>query len=409
MSVDGEPEIRILESEDDLRAALALFRTAMVGLPAGPPIPDGRIGDHLEPGRTHGAFVDGTLVGTVDATSGTLVLPGGRRVPHAGVTHVGVLPTHTRRGIVTALMRRQLRDARDRGDVVASLRASEATIYGRFGYGIASSTVRIEVDVRRAALRRTVPTGGPVRLGSFPDTWELLERTYSRNLPDRPGGIERTPLWWAPQRLRQAASTTPSYVAVHGEQGAEDGFVRYRPVGTDEWFTSRERTVVVDDFFAPTAEAHAALVRFLLGLDLVDRIVFATMPVDDPLPWLLTDHRAARIGAMSDETWLRILDVPATLAARRYGGAGAVRIGVTDPLFDDNTGVYVIEPSGVERVGGPADLELDVADLGSLLLGGVDVRTLVAAGRVRVNDPAAVATAHALFAWPQAPFAGTMF
>jgi len=409
MSSQDGPEIRVLASEAELRRALVLFRTAMVGLPPGPSYPDGRIGEYLEPGRTYGAFVDGGLVGTVDATTGDLVVPGGRRVQHAAVTHVGVLPTHTRRGIVTALLRRQLRDGRERGDVVATLRASEATIYERYGYGLASATERIEVDVRRAALRPTVPEAGPVRFCSYPQAWDLLERIYSRNLPDRPGGIERTPRWWAAQRLRPV-SAGPSYVVVHGAEGAEDGFVRYRPVDTAQWFTSRDRTVVVDDFFAPTPEAHASLVRFLLGLDLVDRIVFATMPVDDPLPWMLTDQRAATVGPRSDETWLRILDVPAALAARSYRGGGAtVRIAVSDPLFDDNTGVFEIGPSGAVRVDGPPDLGLGVAELGSLLLGGVDIGNLIAVGRVRVRTAEAASVAHDLFAWPRAPFAGTMF
>ncbi len=405
----GEPEIRVLGTEQELRQAMALFRTAMVGLPPGPDYPEGRMGDYLEEGRTLGAFLDGALVGTVDATSGFLVLPGGARVPHAGVTHIGVLPTHTRRGVVTSLVRHQLRAAQDRGDVVASLRASEATIYGRFGYGIASMSTTLEVDTHRAVLHPNVTEGGPVRFAQDSEVWDLLERIYSEHATDRPGRIERTSYWWASQRFRFSAVSGPVYVAVHGNAGAEDGFVRYRPENTGEWFGGRERTIVVSDFFAPTAESHAGLVRFLLSLDLVDRIVFDGVPADDPLPWMLTDHRGARVASVSDETWLRILDVRRALEARSFVGAGRVRIAVTDPVFAENTAVFEISADGVSTSSDPAHLELGIAELGSLMLGGVGCHALAGAGRITVHDGAALPVADALFTWPVAPFAGTMF
>ncbi len=410
MSRYGEPEVRILESETELLQAMALFRTAMVGLPPAD-YPAGKIDDYLEPGRTYGAFVDGELAGTVDAFSGEIVLPGGVRVPHAAVTHIGVLPSHTRRGVLTALVQRQLRDARDRGDVIATLRASEATIYGRFGYGIATWSAETEIDVRRSALRPGAPEGGSVRLVSGPGHWGVLRRIHARNLPARPGTLDRWSRWWASQELRAKVTPGPQYVAVHGEAGHEDGFVRYRPVPADpqQWFSSDNPAVQVDDFFAPTPEAHAGLLRFLLRLDLVDRIRFAELPTDDPMPWLLRDHRAVRVRSVSDETWLRVLDVERALAARSYEGAGTVTVGVVDPLFPENEGTYAISAGGSARSGDPADLRTGMAELGSVLLGGVTWRELAAAGRVEVRHPDAVHTADGLFAWAPAPFAGTSF
>lgn len=195
------PEIRVLDTETELIASSNLFRTAMVGLPVLPPYEPGQIRELLEPGRTLGAFVDGAMVGTADSATSGLTLPGGRRVPHAAVTHVGVLPTHTRRGVLTALMRHQLRDARDRGEVVATLRASEANIYGRFGYGAASITHTVELDVRRARLRPSVAAGGPVRLLEPGAVWELLPRIVAANPSTRPGTIDRIPLWWRGREL----------------------------------------------------------------------------------------------------------------------------------------------------------------------------------------------------------------
>lgn len=410
MGENAEPQVRVLESEAELVQAMALFRTAMVGLPA-PTYPDGTIHDYLEPGRTFGAFVDGVLAGTVDAFSGEIVLPGGARVAHAAVTHIGVLPTHTRRGVVTALVRQQLRDARTRGDVVATLRASEATIYGRFGYGIASWSVESEVDLRRAAFRPGAPEGGPVRLLTGSEAWDLLPHIHSRHLPLRPGTLERWSQWWNSQRMRAQSTSGARYVAVHGQPGHEDGFVRYRPSTADphDWFTSETPTIVVDDFFAPSVEAHAGIVRFLLGLDLVARVRFAELPTDDPMPWLLRDHRAVRTRSIEDETWLRVLDVERALASRVYTGDGTVTLGVVDPMFPENEGTYTISADGAARSDGQADLRIGVAELGSLLLGGVACRTLAAAGRIEVRHADAVPVADRLFGWVPAPFAGTSF
>ena len=124
----------------------------------------GQITQLLEPGRTVGAFVDDQLVGTADAVTSRLTLPGGTMVGHAAVTHIGVLPSFTRQGVATDLVRHQLHDIAARGEAVATLRASEATIYERYGYGVASSSQTVEVQTARAALRPGVAAGGPVRL-----------------------------------------------------------------------------------------------------------------------------------------------------------------------------------------------------------------------------------------------------
>jgi predicted acetyltransferase len=285
-------EIRVLHSDDDLIAAANLFRAAMVGFPPLSNLAPGQITKLFEPGRTIGGFVEGQLVGTADATTSGLTLPGGAIVGHAAVSHVGVLPSFTRKGIATALMRHQLRDFAARGEVVATLRASEATIYERYGYGVASSSQTVEIQTARAALRPGVGSGGPVRLLDAATAWDVLPRIYADNRPSRPGTIDRPPVWWQGVRLRTEMSSGPSYIAVHGQPGSETGFARYRPVDTGSWFISDQRTIVVEDFFAPTMPAYLGLLRFLLELDLIDRVVFWMLPVDDPLPWLLVDRRA---------------------------------------------------------------------------------------------------------------------
>ncbi len=155
-------------------AAGKVFRVAMVGLPPMPNLSPGQITTLLEPGRTVGTFIDEQLVGTADAATSDLTLPGGAIVRHAAVTRIGVLPTFRRQGIATELMSHQLRDFAARGETVATLRASEATIYERFGYGVASSAQSVEIQTARATLRPGVGTGGPVRLLDTADSWDVL-------------------------------------------------------------------------------------------------------------------------------------------------------------------------------------------------------------------------------------------
>ena len=402
-------DIRVLASEDDLVAAANVFRTAMIGFPRLAGLAPGQITQLLEPGRTIGAFVDDQLAGTADAVTSTLTLPGGTLVGHAAVTHIGVLPSFTRRGVATDLVRHQLHDVAARGEVVATLRASEATIYERYGYGVASSSHTVEVLTARAALRPGVAAGGPVRLLDPTDVWDVLPRIYAEHRPSRPGTIDRPDVWWNGARLRTESGSGPWYVAVHGPAGSETGFVRYRPIDTGTWFVSDQRSIVVEDFFAPDLDSYLGLLRFLLGLDLIDRVVFWMLPVDDPLPWLLLDRRAARVTATHDETWLRVIDAEKALTARRYAGDGAVTIAVDDPLLPDNCITVSITGDGAERTDQRPQLRIGVAGLAAALLGGTTWHSLAVAGLARTDDPVHLTAADRLFAVPQAPYAGFFF
>lgn len=402
-------EIRVLDTEDDLVAAARLFRTAMVGLPPISNLPPGQITKLLDPGRTIGAFIGGELAGTADAVTSTLTLPGGATVRHAAVTHIGVLPSYTRRGVATELIRHQLHDIAGRGEVVASLRASEATIYERYGYGVASCFKSVEVTCARAAFRPEVGSGGPVRLLDAAEVWETLPRVYDAHRPSRPGTVDRPKTWWESARRRTESSPGAWYAAVHGEPGAESGFARYRPDDTENWFVSDQRTVVVEDFFAPTADAYLGLLRFLLGLDLVHRVMFWMFPIDDTMPLLFVDRRAAKVTAVHDETWLRVIDARRALAARSYVGGGAVTIAVNDPLLPSNSANFTITGGGAEPTTRRADLRVGIEGLGAALLGGTRWRSLAAAGLARADDPVALEVADQLFAVPEAPYAGTFF
>ncbi len=395
--------MRTLRGAAEVAAAFQVFATSLVGVAL--PTDDDPLATH-EAGRGFGVFEGERIVGTAESFSSWLTVPGGARVPHAAVTDVGVLPTHTRRGIVTALMTHQLEDCAARGELVASLRATEAVIYERFGYGVATRSALLEVSRRRAALRPTVAEGSPVRLAD-PDTSEaLLRRIYDQ--VSWVGAVGRSETWWQGRRLWAAAHPGPRYLAVSGPVGAEDGFARYRPAEGAAWFSGADRVIAVEDFVATRPEAYLGLIRHFVELDLTDAFRLRR-PVDDPLGTLFTDRRAVTLTGDADETWLRLLDVEAALSARSYPDAAAIVIAVSDPLLSANTGSYRVASDGVSATDAPAELSLDVSALGALYLGGVSWRALALAGRVREHRAGALGDADALFTVDGAPFAGTGF
>lgn len=400
--------VRALDGDDELIAAAKLFRIAMVGLPNIGPLGSDLVAEIFEPGRAFGAFAGERLIGTTDSYTSVLVAPGGVELPHAAVTRVGVLPTHTRKGAATALLTAQLGDARSRGEVVASLRASDARIYERFGYGVATLSATLELDRAAASLRAPLRKGADARLVDVEKSWALLPAIYDRGRR-RAVAIARPRYWWGLQERRSRGSEGPAYVAVCGPEGGETGYVRYRPIGLDNWFSSSRRTIVVDDFIAEEPEAYLVLVRHLLSVDLVHYIVFPDRPVDDPLPELFDNRRAVRVSELRDETWLRILDVPAALASRSYAGDRNVVLEVVDPILPENNARFRISREGARETDAPHDVRADISSLAVAYLGGGNWWRLAQAGRIEARNRKGVAALDELFATTMSPHAGTMF
>lgn len=340
------------------------------------------------------------------------VVPGGARLATAGVTRIGVLPTHTRRGLLTGIMRGLVEAARDRGDVLASLRASEAVLYERFGFGLAGEAVEIEIDKRRARLRGPGSPPGACRLLTRPEILATVAPLYDR-VATRPGVIGRdTPRWkrYLGDALEGAKA---SHVAVHeGVDGTPDGFVHY-DLDWPETFGELPRAVAtVNDLWGATPDVELGLWRFVLGLDLIETVRASERPVDDPLEWALVDRRAYRLRARWDEQWLRLVDVDAALRARTYASATAVTVAVTDSLLPANTGTWRIDEQGATRLDDratAADLSTDVTGVSAAYLGGTSWWLLVASGRVAEQVAGAAARADALFAHRPAPFCGSFF
>lgn len=351
------------------------------------------------------------LAATATSFPSSTAVPGGAVLPLAAVTRVGVRADRTRRGLLTALMRAQLDDLRARGDVLALLWATEGAIYGRYGYGVATRGRSVRVQASRSALRPPAPATGTVRLLDPAEIPTVLPAVHDALALRRPGGITRPAGWWD-----VAGSfffeTEPVLAAVHTGPGGDDGFVIAVPVG-DQGFS---RALRVIDLHATDVDATAGLWRFLLGVDLVSHVEAELQPLDDPLDLLLADPRGPAVTGIADETWLRLVDVPAALSARAFPVAGAadpVLLAVHDPLLPDNSGVYRLGAGTGERVGPlgavPAELECDVAALAMAYLGDRAPSALAATGWWTVHDPAAARRADVLFGTDVAPWCGTHF
>lgn len=374
----------------------------------------------IEWNRTLAAF-DPELsrpVGVTAVFSFQLTVPGAS-LPAAGVSWVAVLPTHRRRGVLTSLMRRQLADI---GEPLAILWASEAGIYGRYGYGRASWTLTYDIRRGEGALI-DVPPGPRVRLVPVPDARPELAKVHDLVLQSRPGFYARNTHWWDkalydPPERRNGAS--PLRCLLAEDARGTRGYALYSAVHRGEGATFLpDNALNVRELIAVDAAASAALWQDLLSRDLVSSYRAPLRPVDDPLLFQLADPRRAR-PVLTDALWVRIMDLPAALTGRRYACPVDVVIEVTDRQRPGNAGRWRLSagaavPGGAgfaascERTTDPADLSLDIAELGAAYLGGTRLSAPAGADLVTEHRPGAVRQLSAAMSWDPAPWCPLIF
>jgi predicted acetyltransferase len=363
--------------------------------------------------RMLGAYADGALVGTAADFPFRLTIPGGE-LPAAGVTAVGVLPSHRRRGALTALMRRQLADARGRGEPLAILWASEGGIYGRYGYGVATKAVAIEADRDRMVFREPPDGSARVSLVEAEEAAKAFPPIYDRVRRDTPGMFERSDDWWKHYRLadpeHKRRGAGPKFHALLELDGQPEAYASYRvKQNWDEGFAQSELRVTEAAGTSPRATRE--LWRFLFGVDLVGRVQAWPLPPDHPLFLLGTEPKRLRMH-VGDGLWLRILDVESALAARSYADEGELTVELTDALVPENEGVWHLtsHASGTAvETGGTPDLRLDTGALASVYLGGFSFADLQAAELVQELEEGAVDRADLLFHTSHAPWCGEVF
>ncbi|MBN0038854.1 GNAT family N-acetyltransferase [Cellulosimicrobium cellulans] len=401
-------DVRPLEQEDRDQALDVVWRAFGWGYRQDA-ADDVFAGRSIEADRTLVA-VDGSrseVVGTASAYSLRMTMPGGGSQPVAGVWMVTVAPTHRRRGVMTAMMRRQLTDLAAGGEAVAALWATEAGVYGRYGYGIASWRQPIEVDLSRAAFTphaTRLVAGSPARLHlmSLPAALPHLAAIHDDLLATRPGTLARDADRWQ-FLLGGGDGRPPAEIVVALGPDGPTGFAAYR-VREGEAALVPRGVVAVQEVGATDPATHAQLWRYLLDLDLVSTLTCESRPVPDPLAHLLADHR--RMHARLDEAlWVRVVDVERALGARAFSAPVDLVLDVTDDAVPANAGrwhVVVGEAGGtaaVRRTDARPDLSMDVADLGAAHLGATPLHVLALAGRVVEHTPGAVAAAAAAWSW----------
>jgi predicted acetyltransferase len=364
--------------------------------------------------RALAAYTGDRVVGTAGIFSFELTIPGGR-VPAAGVTMVGVHPTHRRRGVLTQMMRTQLEAIHDRGEPIAVLYASESVIYERFGYGVATFTARAEIERTRSAFRDTGHPRGTFRLVDPEDAIEAVAPVYDRYLPMRPGTISRSHGYWRaeflydPERWRRGGG--PAWFLLHETDGVADAYAKYR-LHADWDDRGPKGAIEVHEAIALTPQAERELWGYLLDIDLSASTRLRNLPVDTPLRFMLADPR--RLGlTITDGVWLRIVDLQTALGRRTYAERDRLVFQVRDPFLPWNDGRWELEASQdgarIARTDMDADLVLDASELGATFLGGVRFSELALAGRIEELTPGAVGRADELFGTPIAPWCPGFF
>jgi predicted acetyltransferase len=362
---------------------------------------------YLEQDRTIGLFDGDAQVGGASIFTMRLTVPEARQVPLAGVTWVSVLPTHRRRGGLRAMMRHQLHTLHETGaEPVAGLTASQAPIYGRFGYGIATQALGLTIPRHANALR--LPEGIDdvrVSLVDPKSAVEVCKELYGRQVTARPGMLEK-PDWWFEFDVADLAEMRGgrSYVRylLAERDGTPVGYASYRTSATHHDGEVYLRAVYADD-----PAAYAALLRVILNIDLASSVNVEGMERDSPLVSMLEDLPSAK-PTLQDGIYLRLVDVDRALAARSYAAPVDVVLDVVDEFCPWNAGRWRL--SGDEngavcaRTADPADLALDVRELGSIYLGGFTLRGLAFGGLVREQTPGAVRAVSRAFASDVAPF-----
>lgn len=367
--------------------------------------------------RTIAVFDGPDIVATAGAFSFDMAVPGGR-LPTAGVTYVSVRPTHRRRGLLSTMMRSQLHDIHQRGEPIAALWASEAAIYGRFGYGVASQLLRIEIDRVDTSVRNDVADDPSLRLRLVTpgDVASDIENIELALVDRRPGQFVRDKRW--------IDTLVADPKSRHGGMSGLRGILAYDgddPVGYALYRSKNDAVrphmlpdgqVIVFAQAALTPAADVALARALLSLDLMRRIRWWNRPMDTSLPHLLTDARQARTTVL-DGLHVRVVDLPTALEGRRYAAPVDVVLEVEDPLCEWNTGRWQLrgdaDSAQCTRTDDEPTLQLSMEDLGAVYLGGTTLSTLASAGRVKAVDEQALQRASMAFSWHIAPWCPVVF
>ncbi|MBA3338576.1 MAG: GNAT family N-acetyltransferase [Geodermatophilaceae bacterium] len=364
--------------------------------------------------RTWGAFDDDHIVATLRSFPVELTLPGAFQVAASAVTQVTTTTTHRRQGLAGQLVLADLAASRERGESMSILIAAEWPIYGRWGYGPATEVQSLTVDTGRTRVERAACA--TVELVDVRAFRAAAAKLYDHIRVCQVGEISRPGWLWDIElgilQLPAKPEVLPAFhLLVRDSHGELSGAVRYRVETTWEAMVPAA-TLTADILLSAGTETTTALWTYLLSVDLVTEVKVSDRPVDEILPWLLSDPRRARVSDRHDFLWCRVLDVPAVLSARRYRGQGDLILEITDPQ-GIATGRYELSggPDGADCMPTTrsADLTMPVGTLGAVVLGGYSLRQLARAGRADEHRSGVLDTADLVFSTVAPPWCSTWF
>ncbi|MGH2766320.1 MAG: GNAT family N-acetyltransferase [Actinomycetota bacterium] len=360
------------------------------------------------------AFEGDTIVGNASAYPMELTVPGGV-LPAAGITSVGVLPTHRRRGIARTLMRSQIDELHQAGTPLAHLWASENVIYQRFGYGLGSYAAAFEIRREDTAFLLPFRARGRTRLIDRAEALKLIPTLYEAVRPTRPGMPNRDE-HWSEIRFRdtehsRGGASALFFVVYESKEGLE-GHVAYRVKEAWDHRTGPGHTLLVEELMAATVDAYGALWRYCFEVDLVRSIEGWKRPVDEPLLHMLANPRGLGM-RVRDGTWLRLVDVRSAMEGRTYGERGRLVLDVHDGFCPWNEGRWELDgsPNGAScrSTHTEPDLVLGAGELASMYLGTIRPSALARAGRIEERTDGALRLADTMFASDLAPWCPYIF
>ncbi len=349
---------------------------------------------HFDLDRSIAVFEDGQIIGGTHSHLLEMSVPGGVATV-AGVSNVEVQPTHTRRGIMTSMMRHQIDGIHDREEPLAALFATESAIYGRFGFGVGSVHEFWTIDKHHTAYAQRYESPGSVTFVDPADIGSMLPDVFRRSTLGRPAVFQRALHHWdrdSRDPIHSQGGPGGVFYAAYVQDGRIDGYVNYR---------TQRPAVIVNELMATTPEASAALWRFCFDLDLHERTEAIKRPVDDPLPWLLADPRRLQ-RSTRDGLWVRIVDVAAALQLRQYLSNDRLTLQINDDFCPWNNRCFELDGSlegaTCRPSAGSPDLSISVAGLASAYLGAASFTTLARAQLVEEHTPGASLRADRMFA-----------
>lgn len=369
----------------------------------------------FEMDRVLGVYDDKAIVGGGGTFSFQMTVPGGALMPTGGVTAVGVMPTHRRQGALRELMLYQLADGKARGEKAALLWASEGSIYQRFGYGLASLAAGIDIERDRAVFREPGEWSGTVRLIDAATAAQKFPPVHDAIASVTPGFYQRNAAWWEsqiladPEHWRQGFSR--KFYLLHERDGQPTGYATYR-IKSDWGDVGSKSLLRVHEWMALDPRATRDVWRYLFGVDLIHRVTSWPGPTDHPLLHMVQEPRRLTM-RLGDGLWLRLLDVPGALATRTYPVDGELVLEVNDDVMPEVGGRWrmAVRQGRAEATptDQPADLAVDIRDLGAVYLGGFSFSQLARSGRGTELAPGALRRADAMFATDRAPWCPHVF